>query len=182
MTEDVLDAVRWAVKKGQVDGRRVCAYGASYGAYASMQAATLAPELFRCAVGYSGVYDLTRMMSDDDAVLSRRVQGFLRRAVGTDEAELRAMSPVYNAARLKLPILLFHGGMDTRTPIGHAKALRDALEEAGNPPEWVVEPAEGHGFLDPEARVRLYTRLLAFLAKHIGSAPVGAKAAGTAAP
>jgi hypothetical protein len=34
---------------------------------------------------------------------------------------------------------------------------------AGRPPEWLVEPREGHGFYDEAARERMWTRVLAFL-------------------
>ncbi len=57
--EDIVDATRWAVKKGKADPRRICSYGGSFGAYAALQSAILAPDLFRCAVGNAGIYDLT---------------------------------------------------------------------------------------------------------------------------
>ncbi|HSO30163.1 MAG TPA: prolyl oligopeptidase family serine peptidase, partial [Candidatus Sulfomarinibacteraceae bacterium] len=50
VVQDVVDATRWAVKKGFADPARICAYGGSFGAFASLQAAILAPDLFRCAV------------------------------------------------------------------------------------------------------------------------------------
>jgi len=48
-------------------------------------------------------------------------------------------------------------------PIEHAERLRDALTAAGAPPQWLVEPHEGHGFYDEGARERMYTLLLQFL-------------------
>jgi dipeptidyl aminopeptidase/acylaminoacyl peptidase len=174
MIEDLLDATRWAVTKGHVDGKRICTFGGSYGGYAAMQAAILAPDLFRCAVGYAGVYDLTRIA--EESVLSHQLQGYWARALGTDEAALRAISPAHNAQKLKLPVLLVDGSEDRVAPLKHAKLLRDALEEAGNPPEWLVETGESHGFYALEAKERLYGRLLAFLGKHLGSPPAPAKA------
>jgi dipeptidyl aminopeptidase/acylaminoacyl peptidase len=166
MIEDLLDATRWAVKKGRVDGTRMCTYGASYGGYAALQATILAPELFRCAVGYAGVYDLTKLEKNDDIVTSRTTRAYVRTTAGDDEAALRDASPVFHADRIKVPVLLAHGAEDTRVPIAHAEKLRDALTKLGRPPEWLVEPAEGHGFYDEGARLRLYTRLVAFLKKH----------------
>jgi len=180
VVQDVVDATRWAVRKGKVDGGRVCAAGTSFGAYAAMQAAILAPDLFRCAAGLSGVYDLTLMSWRGDIAWSRRGRGYVRKAVGEDEAALQAASPVHEVARLTAPVFLAHGGRDRRTPLAHAERLRDALTEAGRPPEWLVETTEGHGFWDEGARERLYGRLVAFLKRH--TAPAGAAPAAAPAP
>lgn len=178
MIEDILDATRWVVKKGRVDGARVCTYGASFGGYAALQATILAPGLFRCAVGYAGVYDLTKLEHNDDIVASGRIRGIVRTTTGDDEAELKAASPVFHADLIKVPVLLVHGKKDTRVPIAHAEKLRDALTELGRPPEWLEEPLEGHGFYDEGARERMYRRLVAFL-KANTAAPAGPKSAGS---
>jgi len=163
MIEDVVDVTRHAVRKGWADARRICAYGASYGGYAAMQVAIAAPELVRCAVGYAGVYDLRLLGKADDLVGSRLGAGFLRRAIGQDVERLDADSPARNAAKLRAKVLLIHGKEDQRAPLEHAEALRDALAQVGRPPQWHVEPREGHGFYDEQARERMYTRLVAFL-------------------
>jgi dipeptidyl aminopeptidase/acylaminoacyl peptidase len=64
-------------------------------------------------------------------------------------------------------VLLIHGKLDGRAPIEHAERMRDALERAGNPPGWLVETKEAHGFYDEAARERMYTRLVAFLHENL---------------
>lgn len=175
MIEDILDATRWAVKKGKVDAQRICTYGGSFGGYAAVQATIMAPELFRCAIGFAGVYDLTRLEKNDDIVASAMARGRVRTMTGDDESELKAVSPAFHADQITTPLLLIHGGKDTRVPLAHAEQLRDALTKLGRPPEWMVEPAEGHGFYDDDARERMYARVLAFLKKHT-AAPAPAAA------
>lgn len=54
--------------------RRVSAiYGASYGAYVALMGAAREPDLYRCAVGYVGVYDLEAMHRKDS-----RMAGWMR--------------------------------------------------------------------------------------------------------
>ncbi len=171
MIEDLLDATRWLVKKEKVDGARMCTYGGSFGGYAALQAVSLAPGLFRCAVGFAGVYDLTRLEHNDDMVTSGRARGFVRTTVGEDEAALKAASPVFHADLIKVPVLLIHGGKDKRVPIVHAEKLREALTALGRPPEWLEEPLEGHGFYDEAARARQYARLVEFLKRHTAPRP-----------
>jgi dipeptidyl aminopeptidase/acylaminoacyl peptidase len=163
MVQDVVDATRWAVGKGIGDPLRVCAYGSSYGAYAAMQAASLAPDLFRCVVGYAGIYDLTAPSALGDVAWSRLGRGYIRTAVGEDAAVLRSVSPVLHPERLKARVLLVHGRKDGRAPFDRAERFRDALAAQGRPPEWLVERNEGHGFYDESARERVYGRLITFL-------------------
>ena len=170
--DDVLDAARWAIRKQKVDGGRVCAMGGSFGAYASMQAAIRAPDLVRCAVGIAGIYDLTRMDWTGDISWSRNGRGYIHTVLGEDQDNLKAFSPARNADKLKVPVLLAHGGRDERAPIAHAEKLRDALTDLGRPPEWIVERTEGHGFFDEAARLRLYQKVVAFLERNTAPRPV----------
>ncbi len=65
--------------------------------------------------------------------------------------------------------MLVHGAKDQRVPMSQFRALKEALSEAGRPPEReVVAPKEGHGFYDLENNKKLYAELEAFLARHIG--------------
>lgn len=161
--QDIIDATRYLVKKQNADPKRICIYGGSFGAYAALQASILAPDLYRCAVGYSGIYDLTLMDNLGDISESRLGRGYLHRVLGEDAAALRVASPVYNVDKLQAKVMLIHGKKDRRAPIEHAERLRDQLIAAGKPPLWLVEPREAHGFYDEDARLRMYTQLVAFL-------------------
>ncbi|WP_411833069.1 prolyl oligopeptidase family serine peptidase [Pseudoxanthomonas mexicana] len=166
--DDLLDGVRWSIAQGYADPQRVCAYGASFGAYSAMMAAARSPDLIKCAAGLSGLYDLKMMYSKGDIRTSRYGLNYLARVVGRDDAELAANSPTSLATRIQAPVLLVHGEIDERTPLVQAKAMKAALERAGNAPEWMVVPKEGHGFYKEENNIAFYRRLEAFLARHIG--------------
>jgi len=168
--QDILDATRFAIRKGFADPKRICIYGGSFGGYAALQSTIVAPDLFRCAVGYSGVYDLSLLDEKGDIPKTQSGRDYLRAAVGENAAALRSMSPVYNADKLVAPALLIHGAKDKRAPIEHAELLREALTAAGRAPQWLVESDEGHGFYDEDARERMYTKLVSFLKENTGRA------------
>ncbi len=172
MQDDVTDAVKWAVADGVADPKRMCIYGASYGGYAALTAAFREPDLFRCAVGMAGVYDLTLMYKKGDIQTVTAGVNYLKRALGTDIDDLKRRSPVYNADKIRAAVLLLHGKDDERAPIEHANRMRAALEKAGNSPEWLSEWGEKHGFFDEAHRVEAYERILAFFAKHLGPGTV----------
>lgn len=176
MQDDLTDATRWAIDQGIADPDRICIYGASYGGYAALMGVAKEPTLYRCAVGYVGVYDLP-MMHEDKADMARWVENWADGWLG-DPATLAAHSPNRLAAQIKAPVLLAAGGEDETAPIKHSKMMEKALREAGVPVETLYYDTEGHGFYSEPHRREFYTRLLDFLSRHIG----GAKALPAAAP
>lgn len=168
MQDDLTDATRWAIEQQIADPSRICLYGASYGGYAALMGVAKEPALYACAVGYVGVYDLEKMHKDD-AAHSRSWKSWTGDWLGERDA-LGAVSPVNLAGRIKAPVFLAAGGKDERAPIAHSKKMEKALKEAGVPVETLYFPTEGHGFYTDAHRREYYTRLLAFLSKHLGGA------------
>jgi dipeptidyl aminopeptidase/acylaminoacyl peptidase len=168
LIDDIVDGVKWADAQPEIDAARVCAYGWSYGAYASMMLAVREPSMFRCAVGAGGVYALGQLYDGELIKGEKHQVNYLIKTLGDDQAALAAISPVSLAARITVPVLLVHGAKDKVAPISHAHQMRAALASAGHPPEWMEMPNEGHGFYDSEHRKQFYQKLEAFLGQHIG--------------
>lgn len=167
MQDDVTDATRWAIEQGYAEPTRVCIYGASYGAYAALMGAAREPEMYRCAAGYVGVYDLPAMYVTGDIQGRRSGEAFLHRWLG-DKGTLEAASPTRLATRIKAPVFLAAGGEDDRAPETHTRRMEKALQSANVPVEALYYPREGHGFYVESNRREFYTRLLAFLSRHLG--------------
>ncbi|MEO8010418.1 MAG: S9 family peptidase, partial [Dokdonella sp.] len=169
MQDDVTDATQWAIAQGVADPKRICIQGASYGGYAALQGAVREPDLYQCAVGIVGVYDLRLMKSRGDIPQSSMGEGYLDMVLGTDNEQLGQRSPINQLDRIKANVMLVVGGQDKRVPPIHGENLQRALISKGKPPEWIYQRTEGHGFYD-EANVEdMYTRLIAFLDSNIGA-------------
>jgi len=173
MQDDLTDAVRWVVAQGIADPKRICIMGGSYGGYAALMSAVREPDLYQCAIGLAGVYDLVAQSEDSDIAESNFGRIYLRRVLG-DEATMRAHSPVTYIERLKAPVLIAHGTDDERVPFSQAKILRKALEKHGKSYEWAEYEDEFHGFYIEKNHEDFLKKSLEFLDKHIGS---GAKPA-----
>jgi dipeptidyl aminopeptidase/acylaminoacyl peptidase len=178
MQDDLTDGVRWAIEQGLTDPDRICIYGGSYGGYAALMSPVREPSLYRCAVGYVGVYSLPMMFDKGDVPRSASGRAFQQRILPETESEQRAQSPAYNVDKLNLPIMLVHGGKDQRVPIDQMDYLIKQMKAVGKTPERVlVKSKEGHGFQIPENNVELYTSMLEFFDAHIGS-PASAQSGG----
>ncbi len=174
MIDDMTDSVKWAISQGIADKERICTYGASYGGYAALQTVVREPTMYKCTIGYVGVYSLPLMFKDGDIPQSKSGRNFLARVMPEGLAEQQAQSPAYNVDKINIPVMLVQGAKDQRVPISQYRLLRDRLAEAGKPAEvTVVADKEGHGFYDFDNQVDLYTKMEAFLGKYIGEKPTG---------
>ncbi len=167
--DDITDGARWAVTKGYADPQRLCIFGASYGGYAALMSAVREPNLYRCAVGYSGVYDLNLLVDDSDVVNRNSGRLFLQESMGKTQEARALQSPIHYLDKLKAAVMIVHGERDIRAPYSQAKALRAALKDRNKPFEWLVKSDEGHGFSNEDNRTELYDKLAAFLDRNIGT-------------
>ncbi|MGA9851519.1 MAG: prolyl oligopeptidase family serine peptidase [Gammaproteobacteria bacterium] len=167
MQSDLADAVHWAIAQGIANPKRVCIYGASYGGYAALENSILYPDLYKCTVGYVGLYDLT-LAGRASFGLYASGQRFVDMVLGTDSAVLKSESPVYQADKISDPLFIIYGGADKTVVPENAEEMMSALDKAGKHYEAMYEPNEGHGFTKPEHNFELYTRMLAFFNKYIG--------------
>jgi dipeptidyl aminopeptidase/acylaminoacyl peptidase len=168
MQDDLTDATRWAIEQGVADPDRICIYGASYGGYAALMAVAREPDLYRCAAGYVGVYDLVERHGDFTRY-TRWTRNWVNDWLG-ERATLRDKSPTELADRIRAPVFLAAGGADYVAPISHSRKMERALKRAGVPVETLFIESEGHGFTNDANRRRFYAQLLAFLSRHLGGA------------
>ena len=170
--DDIIDATKWTIAQGYADKDRVCIYGGSFGGYASMMAPAREQGLFKCAFGYVGAYDAEVQMTLSDTSRAESGRRYLLRALGKTKAERDAMSPVNHAAKINIPVYLAAGARDPRCPPENTEAMQKALIAAGNPPEgMMITSGEMHGFYKDENKLKLYTEMLDFFARHIGGQP-----------
>ncbi len=180
MQDDLTDATHWAIDQGIADRARICIYGASYGAYAAIEGTIKEPDLYRCAIGYVGVYDLRLMRTRGDIADARHGRNWVDLTLGTDDEELWAHSPLARLDRLKAKLMIVAGGKDQRTPPVHSERLRDELVRRKVDHAWMYKPNEGHGFYNEANRLELYEKMIAFLDANIGATATPRPAAANA--
>jgi dipeptidyl aminopeptidase/acylaminoacyl peptidase len=172
MQDDVTDATRWAERQGWLDPQRVCLAGASYGGYATLMGLIKEPALYACGFEWAGVSDIGLMyslaFSDTSDEAKRYGMPVMIGDPVADAAQLTQTSPLQQADRLHQPLLIAHGGEDSRVPIRHGVALRDAVRKTNPQVEWVEYPAEGHGWRELATNIDFWGRVERFLDRQIG--------------
>ncbi|MBF39734.1 S9 family peptidase [Idiomarina sp. UBA4520] len=168
MQNDLTDGTKWAIEHGIADADRICIFGGSYGGYASLMGVVKEPDLYQCAVGYVGVYDLL-LMKDTGNVAERLDWGldYLNEALGESEEKLKAISPHYHVDKIKADVFIVHGGRDEQAHYDNALNIREQFKKHNKPLKWMWKETEGHGFAAPENRLDLMEAMIEFFDKNL---------------
>jgi dipeptidyl aminopeptidase/acylaminoacyl peptidase len=179
MHDDLIDAVDWAVGQGIADPRRVGFFGASYGGYSALTAATKTPEVFACIVDVFGISNLITFMATIPPYWGPWFSIWKNRlgdpATEAGRAFLTERSPLTHIDRAVRPILIAQGARDVRVVAAESEQMVSALKKRSVPVTYITFPDEGHGFARPENRMAFYAITESFLAKHLGgrAQPIG---------
>jgi len=170
MHDDLLDAVEWAVSQGYADRSKVAIYGGSYGGYAALVGATFTPDFFTCAVDIVGPSNLITLIQTIPAYWSTALKNFTNR-VGNPETEeefLKSRSPLFKVDNIKIPMFIAQGANDPRVKQSEADQIVEAMKSKGIEHEYFLLGDEGHGFVNPESKMKFYKQVEKFLAKQLG--------------
>ena len=170
MHTDLLDAVEWTVKQGWVDPKKVAIMGGSYGGYSALAGVTFTPDVFKCAVDIVGPSNLFTLLQSIPPYWAPMIGQFHQRMGDpkTDEALLKAASPLFSADKIKVPLLIGQGANDPRVKQAESEQIVAAIEKNGGGVTYVLYPDEGHGFARPENRIDFNARAESFLARCLG--------------
>src|SRR5207253_804566 len=150
MHDDLVAGVNWAVARGIADPKRVGFFGASYGGYAALTAATKTPEVFACIVDIYGIANLLTFMAAIPPYWAPPFSVWKNRLWGPDTEEgrafLRGRSPRTRIVRAFRPILIVQGLEDGRVTRAESGQMVAVLRRRNVPVTYVVFPDEGHGF------------------------------------
>ena len=167
--DDVMTGVDHAVAMGWADPDRLVCYGWSYGGYLSAWIVTRTGR-FKAVSPGAGLTNLYSMYSTND------IQDYLASFFGgtpwTATDNYREHSPITYVADVTSPVLLMHGGSDTRVPPEQSVEFYRALRDLGKDVTFVRFPREGHGIVEPLHQVDRLRRYAAFFGEHVNNPPI----------
>lgn len=164
MQEDVEDAVAHVIAAKGLDASKVGIMGTSYGAYAALMGAVKRPDLYKAAIGISGVYDLPDVLTWEDRTddtPGQPIYEFWTKRIGDASVmapALEAGSPRRRAGEITCPVILVHGVDDPVLPVIQSRRMRDALRSAGKPVELIEVADAGHADWEDAREQELMTR------------------------
>ena len=143
-----------------MDGDRVAALGASYGGYMINWIAGNWPDRFTCLVNHDGLFDLKSMYFATEELWfpEREFQGQPWNSKAFDR-----WNPSNYVDKWKTPMLVIHGELDYRVPIGEGLMTFTALQRRGIPSRFLYFPDENHWVLKPKNSIQWHEEVQRWL-------------------
>ena len=170
--KDVYHAVKYLTEAGILDPDRICVMGGSYGGYLTLMSLAMYPDIWRCGVEIVGIVNLVTFIRNTSPYRRRyRIPEY-----GDPEKHydiMMKLSPITHAHKIRAPLMIVHGARDPRVPVSEAEQIVEALQGRGVPVEYIRLEDEGHGIVKISNRLRVYSRVLRFLSRHLLGATGG---------
>ncbi|HPF65982.1 S9 family peptidase, partial [Lentimicrobium sp.] len=153
MQDDITWGIKYLVKQGIADPAKVAIMGGSYGGYATLAGLAFTPDVYACGVSIVGPSNLITLLNSIPPYWESIRTVFHKRmgdpSTPEGEADLKKMSPLFSADKIKSPLLVVQGANDPRVKQHESDQIVVALRDRGFPVEYIVAPDEGHGFARP---------------------------------
>ena len=166
---DIMNGVAAVVSRHNfIDRNRIGAAGASYGGYMInwIEGHNNDPRFqFKVLVSHDGVYNLTSMMGATEELWFTDWE--FKGTPWTNPAMYARWSPHNFVKNFKTPILIIHGELDYRVPIGESLQLFTAVQRMGIDSQLLIFPDEGHWVLKPQNSELWHKTVLSWLNSHL---------------
>ena len=167
--EDCVNAARYLVARGDVDGDRLAIRGGSAGGFTTL-AALVFTDVFKAGANYFGVSDFTPFVEDTHKFESR----YLDSLVGPYPQEKQLYhdrSPANFVDRISSPVITFQGTEDAIVPPSQSERIVNALRAKKIPCAYVTYEGEQHGFRKAENIIHSLESELYFYGRVFGFTP-----------
>lgn len=173
MQDDKDDGALYLVEEGLADPDRMAMFGWSYGGYAALIAASRTPQIYQCVIAGAAVSDPIMQVN----YYRFEIEGWP--AIEQIRTWDGAISPLDEAEKVNVPMLLIHGDVDQRVPPDHAKKYRKLLNKYNKNYKYLELKGADHfsSTLFYNHQIDLYTSMIDFLENDCGQMSLQAQAA-----
>ncbi|KAF7798100.1 hypothetical protein EIP86_009315 [Pleurotus ostreatoroseus] len=145
-----------------IDPARTAIRGGSSGGFTVLAAACAYPDAFAAAVSNYGISDLFKLCEFTHKFESHYMEKLLGGTPDQIPEVYKERSPVFNADKIRTPLLILQGSLDAVVPPGQAEAIVKAIKDNNGRVDYVLFEGEGHGFRKSENMKAALEKELAF--------------------
>lgn len=171
--QDITDGVHWLIKQKIANPKKICIFGSGFGGFSALYGMSFHPELYNCGVVQYGLINFFTYIKDAPPFLKPYLK-MTYEMVGnpeTDADQLRAISPVFHADKIKSPLLIFQGAKDPRANISELNQYVRELKRHNVPVTYVLKENERTYFRSEHNRTQMYTDIEKYLDDNMRGKP-----------
>lgn len=166
---DIIDGVTWLIHQGVVDKNKVAIMGTGFGGYSALHGATYNSSFYKCAISLSGYTNLFTYLKEIPPHQQQYVKLFYN-IIGNPTKEydmFKAISPVFHADKVKIPVLFAQGGKDSYSSLTDANQFVQRLKNNNVPVKYIYREEEGRRFRNEENIINYYQEVELFLREYL---------------
>lgn len=164
--DDVLAGIDHLITKGMVDAEKVGTGGFSYGGYFSAWAGTKHSKRFKAAVMGAGISNWISFSGTTEIIHENSLVHW--DLWWNENMELVwDRSPLAHINNAQTPMLIVHGGADTRVPLSQSEEMYNALKLKKVRTQMVVYKRQPHGLSEREAQIDYMNRTLEWFKDYV---------------
>ena len=166
--KDIGALLDWIAAQPDLDADRVMVTGGSYGGYMAYRTSIEYNTRIRCTVAAFGHTSLiTRYNSVDSAYRAAQQLEYGDVSDPVMYDYYTKTDPVYNAARITMPIFIVQGKNDPRIPYTESEQMVEAIKKNGRNAWYLLANDEGHGFQKKENADYLSYATVEFIKRYL---------------
>jgi dipeptidyl aminopeptidase/acylaminoacyl peptidase len=143
--KDIGALLDWIETQPALDKGRVMLTGVSYGGYMVYAAAEMYSSRLRGAIAGAAISDfITYFQGTDPTRPEDRRAEYGDERIPEVREFLTRISPITNASKLRVPLLIVHGANDTSVPVAQAEEMARRVRDNGFPVWTIIYTDEGH--------------------------------------
>ena len=165
VADDIIEGTKkFAAEHTFVDATKIGCVGASYGGFMTQYLQTKT-DIFAAAVSHAGISNITSYWGEGYWGYSYGEVAQANSYPWNNPDLYTKHSPLFNADKIRTPLLFLHGSVDTNVPIGESIQMFNALKLLGKETAFVVVDNQNHQIMHYDKRQKWQNTIFAWFAK-----------------
>ena len=169
--DDIIQGTKQFCKEHPfVNEKKIGCMGASYGGFMTMYLQTQT-DIFAAAMSHAGISNPASYWGIGYWGYSYSTTSAAHSYPWNNMELYSGHAPLFNADKVKTPILFMHGGADTNVPINESIQMFTALKILGKETAFITVEGENHHILDYNKHIRWHDSIMAWFARWLQDDP-----------
>ena len=169
--DDIIEGTKAFIKEHPfVNEKKVGCMGASYGGFMTQYLQTRT-DIFAAAISHAGISNITSYWGGGYwGYTYGQIAQYGSYPWNNPELYTK-QSPLFNADKIKTPLLLLHGTADTNVPTNESQQMFTALRILGRPVSYIQVDGENHVIVNHDKRLKWQEAIFAWFAYWLKDEP-----------
>jgi dipeptidyl aminopeptidase/acylaminoacyl peptidase len=167
--DDITDGVHWLIENKIADPNRIAIFGEYFGGFTALNQAINNPNLYACAISYSGYLNLFTYIKGYPEYF-KPMQKMIDVVVGNPEKDmsyLRNASPIFHTNKVKIPLFLTQNTKDPRVNLSEFNQFVKEIRKNKGEINYLINENNAKDIDQQNNNLVFYKNMESFLSKNL---------------